>query len=317
MPASPSARTQADQFRPWVNRLVWAAQVLAAGSGIGAALALHSRPVQLAGTLLAWAVWTAGLGAVALAHPVGLTTIRLCLTALLGCAGWVAVVQGPTPWQRGAAVVGALASLGALGAAETATWCVDGPAYPNESRHALKTPIGLIPITLIVCALTVSAVIFAVLLIAAKAWIPGAVLVLVAAGVTWVGTRSLHQLSRRFVVFVPAGFVVHDHMSLFDPVLFRRNVVEHMGPAVAHTDSLDLTLGATGMPLEVHLTEKVELTKLSNDRRTGEAGRTARFLVSPMRPGAVLREASARNYAMAPQPSGRSSGRDTVEAKIG
>lgn len=271
------------------------------GSGIGAGLAVHSRPIQLVGTLIAWAVWTAGLGAVALAHPVGLTTIRLCLTALVGCTGWIALADGPAPWQRGAAVVGALCALAALGSAETATWCVDGPAYPNESRHALKTPIGLIPITLIVCALTVASVIGSLLLLAAKAWVAGAVLAFAAAGVVWVGTRSLHQLSRRFVVFVPAGFVVHDHMSLFDPVLFRRNVVEHMGPAVADTDSLDLTLGATGMPLEVHLTEKVELTKLSNDRRTGEAGRTARFLVSPMRPGAVLREAAARKYVMAMQ----------------
>jgi hypothetical protein len=298
VPHSPSARTQADQYRPWVNRIVWAVQVVAVGSALGAALGSHSRPVQIVGTLTAWAVWTVGLASVVLAHPLGLTSIRLCLTALAILAGWVVLASGPAPWQRGAALVGALVALATLGSAETATWCVDGPAYPNESRHALKTPIGLIPITLIVCALTVCSVIGAVLLLAAKAWVPGVVVAIAACGATWAGTRSLHQLSQRFVVFVPAGFVVHDHMALFDPVLFRRNVVEHMGPAIAGTDSLDLTLGATGMPLEVHLTEKVELTKLSNDRRTGEAGRTARFLVSPMRPGAVLREAAARKYAM-------------------
>lgn len=298
MPSSPAAQSRFDQARPWINRVVWAAQVLLVGAGLGSALASHSRPVQVVGTLLAWAVWTVGLVGVAFAHPIGLTSIRLCLTALVGAAGWVLVAGGPAIWQRGTALIGAIAAVALLGSAETATWCVDGPSYPNESRHALKTPIGLLPITLIVCALTVSSAVAAPLLLAARAWAIGAVMVAVASGSAWVGTRSLHQLSRRFVVFVPAGFVVHDHLSLFDPVLFRRNVVEWMGLAAIDTDSLDLTLGATGMPLEVHLTEKVELTKLSNDRKTGEAGRTARFLVSPMRPGAVLREANARRYLL-------------------
>jgi hypothetical protein len=298
VPLSPSVQTRADRVRPWANRVVWAMQVVLLGQGLGPSLAGHSRPVQLVGTLLAWAVWTVGLAAVALAHPAGLTTLRLCLTALVGATAWIVVADGPATWQQGMAVVGALAAFATIGSAETATWCIDGPAYPNESRHALKIPIGLAPISAITSALTVAALIAGPLLLAARAWILGALLSAAALGVAWVGVRSLHQLSRRFIVFVPAGFVVHDHLALFDPVLFRRNVVEHIGLALADTDSLDLTLGATGMPLEVLLTEKVELTKLSPDRRTGEVGRTARFLVSPVRPGAVLREAAARRYAV-------------------
>jgi hypothetical protein len=263
-------------MRPWVNRTIWGVQVVTLGLAIGSALASHSRPVQLVGTVLAWVVWTVGLGSVIIAHPMGLTSLRFCLTALVGCAAWVALTSGVPTWQRGLGAVGALLAVATLGSAETATWCIDGPAYPNECRHALKTPTNLVPVAIFVCVLSAASVIAFPLLLAAQAWVLG-----------------------RFVVFVPAGFVVHDHIALMDPVLFRRNVVETIGPAVVDTDSLDLTLGATGMPLEVHLHEKVELTKLSKDRKTADVGKTARFLVSPMRPGAVIREAAARRYAVA------------------
>jgi hypothetical protein len=249
------------------------------------------------GTIVAWAIWTIGLLAVVLAHPIGLTALRLTLTAVVGCAVWVCVEAGVPLWQRVAAVIGAVLVIATVGSAETATWCMDGPAYPNESRHALKTPIGLLPISILISTLTVGSFVLCPILFAAKAWIVASIVGLFAIGMTWIGTRSLHQLSRRFVVFVPAGFVVHDQLVLLDPVLFRRNVVESIAPAPTDTDSLDLTLGATGMPLEVLLREKVELTKLTADRKTGEVGRTARFLISPVRPGAVVREAQARRYA--------------------
>jgi hypothetical protein len=285
-------------MRPWANRIVWGAQVVTLGLAIGAALAGLSRPVQIVGTMLAWIIWTVGLGAVIIAHPLGLTALRFCLTALTGCAAWVAFAPGVQTWQRGLAVVSALLAAALVGSAETATWCIDGPAYPNECRHALKTPINLVPVALVVSILTASSAIAFPLLLAARLWVLGCIAATVAAVMAVVGTRSLHQLSRRFVVFVPAGFVLHDHIALMDPVLFRRNVVETIGPAVVDTDSLDLTLGASGMPLEVHLHEKVELTKLSKDRKTADVGKTARFLVSPMRPGAVIREAAARRYAV-------------------
>ncbi len=296
MPPSPEVATPLDKARPWINRAVWAIQVVAVGLAIGSALASHSRPVQIVGTVLAWLIWTIGLGAVIVAHPMGLTAIRFCLTALGGAAVWLASSSDVPLWQRGLVLVAALGAFVTLGAAETATWCIDGPAYPNECRHALKTPTTLLPVAALVSVMTVSAFVAGPLLLAAQEWLWGAITVGIAGLMVFVGTKSLHQLSRRFLVFVPAGFVVHDQMTLMDPVLFRRNVVDTIGPAPVGTDSLDLTLGTAGMPLEVQLHEKVELTKLSKDRKTGEVGRTARFLVSPMRPGAVVREARARRY---------------------
>jgi hypothetical protein len=277
-----------------MNRMVWASLIGLLGFGIGSGLADASRSVQLVATGLAWIGWTIGLASLAIAHPVGLTALRLLLPATVVTGVWVAVSDSIPLTQRVCAVIAVLLVLISVASAETATWCIDGPSYPNECRYALKTPPGMLLISALSATATVGSLIGGPVLLAARQWIAGVAVCVLAVGLCWLTLRSLHQLSRRFVVFVPAGFVLHDPLVVLDPVLFRRNVIERLALAEVGTDSLDLTRGAPGTPIEVFLSEKVELTKLSDDLRTGEAGRTARFLASPMRPGAVLREATTR-----------------------
>ena len=106
--------------------------------------------------------------------------------------------------------------------------------------------------------------------------------------------RALHGLARRWIVFVPAGLVLHDPLSVADPVLFRRQVVESVGPAPAGSDALDLTQGAPGLALELGLREKVPMVLVRPGRGGDQAGASARLLFTPTRPGRVLREAAAR-----------------------
>ncbi len=111
------------------------------------------------------------------------------------------------------------------------------------------------------------------------------------AGVLW---RSLHGLSRRWVVFVPAGLVLHDPMTLVDPVLFRRQVVDVLRPAPADSDALDLTQRAPGLALELVLKEEAHLVLLRPGRRTADTVTASRLLFTPTRPGAALQEARTR-----------------------
>src|SRR5436853_356968 len=76
-----------------------------------------------------------------------------------------------------------------------------------------------------------------ILLLAAKQWVAGAIVLVLANGAAFVAVRALHGLSRRWVVFVPAGVVLHDPMATADPVLFPRQVIETLRPAPADTDS--------------------------------------------------------------------------------
>jgi hypothetical protein len=95
--------------------------------------------------------------------------------------------------------------------------------------------------------------------------------------------RALHGLSRRWLVFVPAGIVVHDPMTLGDPVLFPRQAIARLGPG---RSGLDLTLGAFRPPLEIRLHEDAQLTVLRNRKREEVAARD--LLVTPTTPGRVL-----------------------------
>ncbi|MGH9268266.1 MAG: hypothetical protein ACRD0D_08815, partial [Acidimicrobiales bacterium] len=102
----------------------------------------------------------------------------------------------------------------------------------------------------------------------------------------------------RWVVFVPAGMVLHDPASLADPVLFRRQAITALGPARAGSSALDLTQSALGLVLELALVDPVPLVLTGPRRsRTGQATSAERLLFTPARPGRVLAEAAARRIA--------------------
>jgi hypothetical protein len=94
-------------------------------------------------------------------------------------------------------------------------------------------------------------------------------------------------LSCRWAVFVPAGFVLHDPMSLAEPVLFRREVIGSLSPAPADSEGLDITQRALGLAVELVLTEQVAPLEAT------------RLLFTPTRPGRLLAEAQRRSLAAA------------------
>ena len=105
--------------------------------------------------------------------------------------------------------------------------------------------------------------------------------------------RALHHLHRRWIVLVPAGFVLHDHLALADPTLVPRDAIAMVGPAPAGTDAHDLTQAARGLALEVRCREAHDLRPASRDGGA-EVIVAEAFLCAPARPDAVLAEAKRR-----------------------
>jgi hypothetical protein len=172
---------------------------------------------------------------------------------------------------------------------------VNGPAYPNERRYPLRVP-GLLllgPLEL-AWAVTVAVPVTGALLLAARSWLAGGIVLAVGLPVVAVLARSLHNLSRRWLVFVPAGLVVHDPLALVDPVLIQKRLIEVLRPAPLDSDSLDLTQRAPGLALELVLRQKVPMVLMKPGTRGGESGSSARLLLTPTRPGAVLADAAGR-----------------------
>jgi hypothetical protein len=286
---------------PWVVRLTWTVLPFAAGPALSAALDSHSTAVKVAAAVGLWAVWGAVLVGTLVPYPIGLTALRLAAPAAVGAAVAAALDGHPSAPALAATVLAAAVAF----APAVGVLYVNGAAYPNERRFPLRPPgallLGPLPLA---WALAVGAPAIAVLLLAARAWIAGAVVAVIGVPVAVVLVRSLHGLSRRWVVFVPAGLVLHDPMTLADPVLFPKKTIETLRPAPADSDSLDLTQRAPGLALELLLREKVPMVLTRPGNRAGESGSSARLLFTPTRPGQVLAEAKARRiYVAIPPPS--------------
>ncbi|HEX3540559.1 MAG TPA: hypothetical protein VHT75_08975 [Acidimicrobiales bacterium] len=280
---------------PWMLRAGWVALPFAAGPAFGAALHPHSEAVRLAATVVLWAPWAVVLVGTLVPHPLGLTALRLFAPAALAAAAAAAGTGRPSGLAAVAAVVLAGADVVLAFTPATGALYANGPAYPNERRYPLRPPGPLLlgPLELS-WAVTVGAPVAGVLLLAARAWVAGAIVVVMGSALAWVLGRSLHSLSRRWVVFVPAGVVLHDPLALLDPVLFPRTMIEALRPAPADSDSLDLTQGALGLAVELVLLQKIDMTRVKPGRLAGEQGASGRLLFTPTRPGQVLAEAGRR-----------------------
>jgi hypothetical protein len=280
---------------PWLVRAMWVVLPVTAGPAFASALHRHSHPVQTVAAAVLWLSWATVLIGTLVPHPLGLTALRVVAPAAVVAAALAAATGRPSPLADLGALASTLLALAVALAPETGRLYVNGPAYPNERRYPLRIP-GLLlmgPLEL-AWAVTIAVPVTGALLLASRAWVAGGVVLAVGLPVVAVLARSLHNLSRRWVVFVPAGLVLHDPLALVDPVLIETRVIEVLRPAPADSDSLDLTQGAPGLALELVLRQKVPMVLMKPGQRGGESGSSARLLFTPTRPGALLADAGTR-----------------------
>jgi hypothetical protein len=279
---------------PWVVRAAWAALPFVAGPAFAAALDDFSVGVRTAVSVALWLVWGATLTASLVFHPVSLTMARIVAPLSVVAAAWAALQDG-VGGAGLAALAGTVLATVLLFLPETGEAYVNGPAYPNERRFPLRVPgpllFGPLPLAWAVVAGAPAA---AVVLLAARQWVAGAVAAVVAGAAGWYLGRALHGLARRWVVFVPAGLVLHDPMSLADPVLFPKLQIAGVDVAPAGTDALDLTQGSPGLALELALRESAGLVLTKPRQAVGPTVDADRVLFTPTRPGKVLAEVRER-----------------------
>lgn len=289
-------------------RALWLTLPLSVGPALVALTDQRSTAVAVVAAVLAGAAWTVGMIATLVPHPLGLTALRLGAPAVPVVGGLAAVVAAAATTTVVVALVAGLAVLVLANAPAVVDRCVDGASYGPERRMALRAPLavrlGPLPLAVAGFAAGVSS---GPLLVAARQWVPGAALVVVGLGVAALAARAVHGLSRRWLVFVPAGLVVHDRFVLAEPLLFPSRRIGTVGPAAPTTTATDLTGHAPGLVVEVALRDTVEAGV-----RTGRAAFATQelsgFLVCPVRPGAFLREAADRGLPVqrTPQPADQS-----------
>lgn len=283
----------------WPIRVLWLTLPLTVAPALDAAMADRSSAVAAVVAVLAWAAWTAGVVATFVPRTVGLTGLRIAAPVLPLVTAWAASVDGvETTPAVVALVAGTLTAVVAF-APTTGDAFVNGSAYGAERRFALRVPGALVfgPIPLL-WALGVAGVIVGPLLLAAGQWVVGGLALAVGWPLAGLVASSLHQLSRRWLVFVPTGVVVHD-LGAVGPQLMRRQTIRSFGPAPADTTAHDLTAGALGLALRIELVEPITLELRRGRGAPPPPVDTDEVLITPTRPGAVLREAAERRLPVA------------------
>ncbi len=287
-----------DHALVWLLRVAWASLPFTAGPTLADAIDQAGGSLRTVASVGLWTVWGLTLLATLIPHGMTLTVHRIVTPASVAAVAWATAETGAS---AGAAVglSVAVAAAGSALAPHTGAVFVDGSSYGDERRLPLRPPAALMlgPIPL-AWAVTVAGATAGPLLLADRRWLAGALVTAVGLPAAAVGARSLYALARRWVVFVPAGMVLHDAMTLADPQLFRRGDIALLAPAAKGSPAHDLSQGALGLLLELHLRAETKVATRPARRGAGaEPLAVTGLLFAPTQPGRVLAEAAHRGIA--------------------
>ena len=283
----------------WCARLAWVLLPVSAGTTLSDALSGWSTAPARVATVLLWAAWAVGLMALLAPRPWGLTALRVVAPAAV-----IVTILAAAGTSAGVAVLAVSSSVVAAAfalSASVAQAAANAMAYGDEIRFPLHIPLSLflgpVPLAVLLIAAGVST---GPLLLADRHYVAGVVATVVGLPIAATLARSLHSLSQRFVVIVPAGLVVVDPLTLVDPVLMRREqilAVRHLKKA-ADGGGLDLRLGTLPGTIQLSLHEPQSFGR-RRGRHDAEMVDTDVVLVSTVRAGALVQAAGARRIAIA------------------
>lgn len=284
----------------WWTRLTWVALGVVSSVAWGEALATRSESVRLTTAVVGWTVWGVALVALAALSTLSLTVARLTVSLAVP-AQIVAAIDTPGSWAVVAVALACACAVGVM-SADFARACVQASAYGAEERFPLRPPAPFLAPMVLAWAVLAAAWLVGPLTLAAGRWAWGVPTSAVAVALAVVLGRRFHRMTRRWLVMVPAGVVVHDPMLLAETLLLRRNDLEGLRLAGGDPEAVDLTGLTWGAAVQIDAREpQVVIPHLP--RSKGDDGKTPRpirvrsIVVAPSRPGQVLMAARRARLA--------------------
>lgn len=233
-----------------------------------------------------WGIWAVVAIALAVVSPWSLTLLRIGVPAMLALAAAATLEAGANSGSWTALAVVAAAWWLVL-STDVCADMVQGSAYGDELRLPLRTPVPHLAPAIVVWALLVGTTAGASLLLASGRWIPGGMTAAIAIVLCLVVPRRLHRLARRWLVLVPAGVVVHDHLVLAESMMIRTSAISGRRMTSGPGDEADLTGGVLGRRwcLTLREPEKTVLAPITaRILGTTEALHVTSFAVAPRTP---------------------------------
>jgi hypothetical protein len=268
----------------WPVRVLWLVAALLPNN-LTDTMSSHSHILRTTMSIELWVLWALVALATWLHHPISLTTAR-CIVPVVVAHLFVGL---PDNSFGVANVIGAACALVALVLIYTSDYGsihVQAGAYGDERRYLLRVPAPIVMPLVLGWGVMVVVVSTTPLMLASERYIFGGVGVVLSLGLLWQFPVRLHRLSRRWLVKVPAGWVVHDDVVLSENLLIKTHDLVSMSLALEGSEAIDLTGMTRGVPVEVQLREMtdVRLTPLAAKLlKTVDALHVKAFLVAPSR----------------------------------
>lgn len=278
---------------PWLARIAWIVVGVAGWTAIDELDMDGAAATTVAGG--AAAIWLLGVGGLAIPSVITLTVARVVVP--ISIPALVAVVAGdgePTTATIVTAVTAALIATAVVMQPEFGRTYVQSSAYGREDRHLLRTPPSYLLAAVVAWLIGVGVGIGAMVAFARSTWWLGVVLIVGAAAVGVFSWPRWHRLSRRWLVLLPSGVVVHDHLVLAETLMVPRADVAGLRLALSNTEAADFTGPAGGHAVELLTREPVTAIRAPTPAQPqGTALHLRSCLVAPSRPGRALAAAAA------------------------
>jgi len=234
---------------------------------------------------VAWILWAVVAIGTWIHHPISLTTIR-CLAPIAVFYSAVYALSESLSSLNIAVVTCGIISLMLMYTADYGSAHVQAGAYGNERRFLLRIPAPVVLPTLITWALFATVLVVLENAVQSENYVLGIPILLALIAMSWKFAPQMHCLSKRWLVRVPAGWVVHDNLMLAENLLIRSHNLSSMDYALQGTEALDLSGLTRGVPIQLTLREMtdVRLSKLgARLLKTMDALHVQAFLVATTR----------------------------------
>jgi len=241
-----------------------------------------SRSVSWVLLTWSWLLWTAVGASLLVPSPMSLTIVRIVVPLSV-----VVSVVASQPLAIFCSVVALIVCASPV----FVDSMVQGGAYGDETRFALRTPLPYVVPAVIAWLLFSTAIIGGSLFLAAREYVVGAILVAIGILLSRTIPQRLHRLARRWLVIVPVGIVVHDHLVLHETIMAPSGKIQSVARTSDVGEAADLTGGVLGDRITIALTEadKVILSKITAKALgTTEALHVKMFCIAPRRLNVAL-----------------------------
>ena len=278
-----------------IMRITWLSLPLFCGPALSDSFNDFELLLRTTVSITLWAFWALILLSTLLPTPISLAIVRIGAPAAAALSVWSALETGGSV----AGIIGLTVSAVAASVAISASLgdrFSDGASYGDERRFLLRAP-G--PVLLLFGPLawlaSLAGLTLGPILLLNRNFLFGTLVTLGGLPLSGIASNAIYQLGKRWVVLVPAGILLHDHLSVGDPTLIPRNQIADFSPAKARTDALDLSQNSFGLSLEIRCVTPLSMMLKKGNRKTvNESSAVESFMINPARPNIVLAESHKR-----------------------